>query len=173
MPPGNLSYQYGSPDRDILSKLPDPFDMSKSMYDSISSLPMPRVGSDSDSDNDVHDSDDTDSSLRLVLDRSAASSTVSLEPHDRLEVLQRANGDLGRKLMDAERTLQNKLSDHESELEEMQGRLEEARSELSATKREEKELRSKEVRFFCLQLNLSSNTFSAAPKLDPDKCTGV
>ena len=149
MPPGNLSYQYGSPDRDILSKLPEPFDLSKSMYNSVSSLPMPRAGSDSDSDGDVDD--DADSSLGLVLDRSAASSTVSLEPHDRLDALQRANADLGRKLMDAERTLQNKLSDHESELEEMQGRLEEARSELSATKREEKELRSKEVRLFYLQ----------------------
>ena len=47
--------------------------------------------------------------------------------------------------MDAEKTLQNRLSEHESELEELQGRLEEMRSELSATKREEKELRSKEV----------------------------
>lgn len=167
MPPGNLNYQYGSPDHDILSKLPDPFDMSKSMYDSVSSLPMPRAGSDSDSDNEVHDSDDADSSLGLVLDRSAASSTVSLEPHDRLEALQRANADLGRKLMDAERTLQNKLSDHESELEEMQGRLEEARSELSATKREEKELRSKEVWFFCLRLNLQSNTFFRSAKTRP------
>lgn len=102
---------------------------------------MPRSGSDSDEDSD----DDADSSLGLVMDRSAASSTVSLEPQDRLDALQRANAELGRKLVDAERTLQNKLSDHESELEEMQGRLEEARSELSATKREEKELRSKEV----------------------------
>jgi hypothetical protein len=144
MPHGDLSYQYGSPDRNILSKLPDPLDLSQAMYDSVSSLPMPRAGTDSDSDGD--DNYDADSSLGLVLDRSAASSTVSLEPQDRLDALQRANVDLGRKLMDAERTLQNKLADHESELEEMQGRLEEARSELSATKREEKELRSKEVR---------------------------
>lgn len=112
-----------------------------SFLSSISSLPMPRHGPDSDSDSD----EDADSSLGLVLDRSAASSTVSLEPQDRLDALQRANAELRKKLMDAERTLQNKLSDHESELEEMQGRLEEARSELSATKREEKELRSKEV----------------------------
>lgn len=149
MPPGDLSYRYGSPDQDILSKMPD-LDLTKSMYDSVSSLPMPRAESDSDSDGSIDDNDDADSSLGLVLDRSAASSTVSLEPHDRLDALQRANADLGRKLMDAERTLQNKLSDHESELEEMQGRLEEARSELSATKREEKELRSKEVCFFYL-----------------------
>lgn len=125
-------------------------DMDNPMYDyehdddstimnTISSLPMPR-SSDPDSD-----SDGEDSALGLVMDRSAASSTVSLEPMERLEALQRANTELGRKLMDAERTLQNKLTEHESELEDMQSRLEEVKSELSATKREEKELRSKEV----------------------------
>ena len=50
--------------------------------------------------------------------------------------------------MEAERTLQHKLSEHELELEELQSRLEEARSELAHTKREEKELRSKDVCFF-------------------------
>lgn len=79
------------------------------------------------------------------MDRSAASSTVSMEPIERLEALQRINADLGRKLVDAEKTLQRKLSEHDAEVEDMQGRLEEMRSELSATKREEKELRSKEV----------------------------
>jgi len=113
------------------------------MYDAfektVTSLPMPRMSSDSDSD----DSDD-DSSLGLVLDRSTASSTASMEPLERLEALQRVNADLGKKLVEAERTLQRKLSDHESELEEMEARLEEAKSELSAAKREEKELRNKE-----------------------------
>jgi predicted RNase H-like nuclease (RuvC/YqgF family) len=110
---------------------------------SISSLPLPRhhhPTSDSESE-----SDGEDSTLGLVLDRSTASSTVSMEPHDRVDALQRANAELGRKLMEAERTLQGKLNDHENELEEMQGRLEEVKSELSATKREEKELRAKEV----------------------------
>ena len=45
--------------------------------------------------------------------------------------------------MEAERTLQHKLSEHE----ELQSRLEEVRSELAHTKREEKELRSKDVCF--------------------------
>jgi predicted RNase H-like nuclease (RuvC/YqgF family) len=109
-----------------------------SFLHSVSSLQMPRAPSDSDSDNEEF-------SLGLVPDRSAASSTVSMEPQERLEALQRANTELGRKLVEAEQTLQNKLSEHEMELEEMQSRLEEVRSELSATKREEKELRSKEV----------------------------
>lgn len=123
---------------------------------SISSLPLPRqLTSDSDSE-----SDGEDSTLGLVLDRSAASSTVSMEPLDRVDALQRANAELGRKLMEAERTLQGKLSDHENELEEMQGRLEEVRSELSATKREEKELRAKEVsRSGCIDMAFKLTCF--------------
>jgi phage shock protein A len=64
---------------------------------------------------------------------------------DRLDVLQKANTELGRKLMEAEKTLQNKLNEHDMDLDEMQGRLEELKSELTSTKREEKELRAKEV----------------------------
>jgi hypothetical protein len=107
---------------------------------SISSLKMPGLGADDS------DSDGEDEVLGLVLDRSTTSSTVSMEPLERLEALQRANTELGKKLVEAEQTLQNKLTEHELELEEMQSRMEEVRSELSATKREEKELRSKEVR---------------------------
>ncbi|KAI6108363.1 hypothetical protein F5141DRAFT_1189212 [Pisolithus sp. B1] len=107
--------------------------------DDVSSLPLPRPPS-SDGDSDSED----ESSLGLVLDRSAASSTVSLEPLERLDVLQKANVELGRKLMEAERTLQIKLNEHDTDLEEMQARLEELKSELTATKREEKELRAKE-----------------------------
>ncbi|KAI0292829.1 hypothetical protein B0F90DRAFT_1671038 [Multifurca ochricompacta] len=71
---------------------------------------------------DSEDSED-DSGLGRVFDRSTASSTASMEASERLEALQR-------RIM--------KL------LEEMEARLEEARSELSAAKREEKELRNKE-----------------------------
>lgn len=113
------------------------------MYDAfeetVTKLPMPRMSADSDSD----DSED-DSALGLVFDRSTASSTTSMEPLERLEALQRVNADLAKKLVEAERTLQGKLADHELELEEMEARLEEAKSELSAAKREEKELRNKE-----------------------------
>ncbi|KAI0707312.1 hypothetical protein C8Q76DRAFT_629087 [Earliella scabrosa] len=117
------------------------FDDEQPFHEQISSLPMPRKGSDSDSDDDDMVADHL---LGLVMDRSAASSTVSLDMQERLDALQRLNTDLGRKLLEAERTLQNRLAEHEQELEDMQSRLEEARSELSATKREEKELRSKE-----------------------------
>lgn len=136
---------------------------------SMSSLPMPNNGDDSDSDSDMEDED----SLGLVLDRSAASSTASMEPLERLDALQRANTELGKKLMEAERTLQSWLSEHEVELEEMQGRLEEIKSELSATKREEKELRSKEVGFsssfiYKRMVWLMQGFFFSAPEYDSD-----
>ncbi|CDO68952.1 hypothetical protein BN946_scf185000.g95 [Trametes cinnabarina] len=116
------------------------FDDDRPFHEQISSLPLPRRSPD-DSDDD---SEIEEALLGLVMDRSAASSTVSLDMQERLDALQRANTELSRKLLEAERTLQNRLAEHEQELEDMQGRLEEARSELSATKREEKELRSKE-----------------------------
>ncbi|OAX32911.1 hypothetical protein K503DRAFT_869881 [Rhizopogon vinicolor AM-OR11-026] len=143
----SIGIHYSSPDRDHNSSgehSPD-FDSSfeyqqggDNFASRISSLPMPSSASDSDSDGE------NESMLGLVLDRSAASSTVSLEPLDRLDALQKANTDLGRKLMEAEKTLQNKLMEHDMDLDEMESRLEELKSELTSTKREEKELRSKE-----------------------------
>ena len=122
---------------------PPQLDLASAMYEAfdetVTKLPMQRMSTDSDSD----DSED-DSALGLVFDRSTASSTASMEPLERLDALQRVNADLGKKLVEVERTLQRKLADHEVELEEMEARLEEAKSELSAAKREEKELRSKE-----------------------------
>ncbi|KAH7921586.1 hypothetical protein BV22DRAFT_1122039 [Leucogyrophana mollusca] len=130
-----------SPDADASFDYPTRHDdHNTNIMDSISSLPMPRSASDSDSDRE----DEDESALGLVLDRSAASSTASLAPLDRLDALQKANADLARKLVDAERTLQNKLLEHDVDLDEMQGRIDELRSELTATKREEKELRGKE-----------------------------
>lgn len=132
---------------------------------SISSLPMPSTGDDSD--------EEPDSALGLVMDRSVKSSTVSLEKDERIEALSRQNSDLKRRLMEVEKTLQAKLSEHESELEEFQGRLEEMRSELSATKREEKELRSKEVCIGCSCCKIQSSFFSIlAAKHDSNRRIG-
>ncbi|KAG1729832.1 uncharacterized protein EDB91DRAFT_801445 [Suillus paluster] len=143
----NIGIHYSSPDRDHLSSGEHSPDMDASFEypqkgdnfsRQISSLPMPHSASDSDSDGE------NESSLGLVMDRSATSSTVSLEPMDRLDVLQKANTELGRKLMEAEKTLENRMNEHDMDLDEMQGRLEELKSELTSTKREEKELRAKE-----------------------------
>lgn len=129
----------------------------------LSSLPMPR-GSDSDSD-----SDDGNDNADMVLDRSAASSTVSMMPHERVEALQRVNDDLARKLQDTERTMQRKLAEQEAEFDDLQVKLEETRNELSAAKREEKELRSKEVCSVSFFPYISLIRF-AAPKQHPDRC---
>lgn len=117
---------------------------SKSQYGyDDSSVPIPH-GSTSDSD----DEDEIDAGL--VLDRNDASSTT-LELHDRLDALQRNNEELSRKLLEAEKTLQDKLSNYDMELDEAQHKLEELRSELSASNREEKDLRTKDVRcILCL-----------------------
>lgn len=153
----SFGFHFGSPGEDHGYISPDDntinsnytFHHDDSFSNEVNSLLMPRESS-PDFDEDEQEG--------LVLDRTKTDSTVSMEPMDRLDVLQRANTELGRKLMEAERTLQNKLSEHELELEEMQGRLEEMKTELSATKREEKELRSKEVRFVLSFLFLSFKT---------------
>jgi hypothetical protein len=75
----------------------------KRLKKTITSLPVPHMSS---SSSDSHDSDSVDSSLGLVLDRSATSSTASMEPMELLEALQRVNADLGKKLVEAERTRQ-------------------------------------------------------------------
>lgn len=122
--------------------------------DSLSRIPMPH-SSDSDSSDDEHDGRGSPASLytHLVFDpehgpRSTTSSTASLLPGERVEALSRANTELAKRLQDAERTLQRKISEHESDLEELQHKMEELKSELARSKRDEKELRSKEVRFF-------------------------
>ncbi|KAF7312716.1 hypothetical protein MIND_00286400 [Mycena indigotica] len=112
-------------------------DLDHTFRQGLNSLPMPRpTEDDSDSDDEAR--------MDMVMDRSAASSTVSMMPQDRVEALQRVNDDLTRKLMENERTLQNKLAEHESIQEELQSKLDELSNELSAAKREEKELRIKE-----------------------------
>ena len=116
------------------------FDDERPFHEQVSMLAMPKFD-----DDDVEESDASDDRYRIPETRSAASSTASIEVEERLEALNRLNQDLARKLVEAERTLQTRLSDHEQELEEMQVRLEDAKVELSATRREEKELRSKEV----------------------------
>lgn len=128
---------------------PPPSDQSETSFGDeegfnhrISSLPMPRRGNDSDSDSD---SDGDDMARGLVHERTITVSTISLDMQERIEALQKTNDDLRRKLNDAEETLQKKLNEHEQDLENMQQRLEEMKSELSATKRQEKELRAKEV----------------------------
>ncbi|KAF7332770.1 hypothetical protein MKEN_00160700 [Mycena kentingensis (nom. inval.)] len=115
-------------------------DLEYTLRQGLNSLPMPMSRThDSDSD-----SDDDDEARIMDRSRSAASSTASMMPQDRVQALQAVNEDLGRKLMEAERTMQRKMAEHESMHEEMQLRLDEVMDDLSAAKREEKELKAKE-----------------------------
>ena len=103
-------------------------------------------------------------------------STVSLDMQERVDALQKVNADLGKKLIEAERTLQIRLSDHESELDDLHQRLETAKNELSATKREEKELRAKEVRIFTVSRILERNmlnAFSLAHQFYSNRSLGI
>jgi phage shock protein A len=52
-------------------------------------------------------------------------STISLELHDRLDALQRNNEELSRKLLEAEKILQDKLANYDTELDKAQHKLEE------------------------------------------------
>ncbi|KAJ3507753.1 hypothetical protein NLJ89_g6129 [Agrocybe chaxingu] len=171
---------YSSPDDNYTVKRPMSrygHNYNNSFDNAVSSLPMPRGpgGSDSDEEDDL--------AAALVPDRQMAASLVSMEDHERMEALQRNNEELGRKLMDAERTLQNKLEEHEVELEETHARLEELRSELSASNREEKELRAKDSRNMAQiaaleaavakaqhSLEISKSTYSSLQKQYQEQC---
>ncbi|KZV90637.1 hypothetical protein EXIGLDRAFT_115009 [Exidia glandulosa HHB12029] len=87
---------------------------------------------------------DDDMEANLVRGRDSIASLASLAPYEKLESLQRANGELMRKLQESERALANKVMEHESELEELQAKLDEFTEELHSAKREEKELRGRE-----------------------------
>jgi len=119
----------------------------------VNSLPMPRsgggsvgVGGGNDDGSDSEDDEDEISRGLVVPERPLAESNASMEQEARLDALSRTNTELARKLADAERTLQMRLTQHEEELEECQVKIDELRSELASANREEKELRSKDVR---------------------------
>lgn len=63
------------------------------------------------------------------------------------EDLQRENALVLKLLRDAERELEHKSSDHEAEMEELQNKMEELRIELAGARREEKELKLKDVSY--------------------------
>ncbi len=91
------------------------------------------------------DSEDDDDALGLVMDRSVASSTVSMEQSERLEALQKVNQELSQRAAESDRLLRRRIEEHENEVENYQIKLDELSSELSASKRDEKDLRNKEV----------------------------
>ena len=82
---------------------------------------------------------------RPLLTSIGASSTHSAANEERIEALQKANASLAKKLRESTRELEHKLGEHEAEVEELQQRVEDLKTELAVVRREEKELRVKEV----------------------------
>ena len=109
-----------------------------SFLSSIGSLPIPKHDDESDSDDEVQNI--------LVYDRSATQSNASMDSQERVDVLNKTIDELRKKLSDTEKGLNRKVNDLELELEEAQEKLEELKAELIAARKEEKELKSKEVR---------------------------
>ncbi|KAI0034754.1 hypothetical protein K488DRAFT_44761 [Vararia minispora EC-137] len=130
-------------DRSYESDVPKRLDLSRSTYqalhDSISTLPMPRSA--------IDDDEDGEDDRGLIMERSAASSTISMDDAERLEVMRKATEELQKKYADLDRTMQRRIDEYETQVEELAQKLDEAQAELTAAKREEKELRSKERSF--------------------------
>ncbi|RXW20634.1 hypothetical protein EST38_g5243 [Candolleomyces aberdarensis] len=101
----------------------------------LNTVPLPRDPNDSDEEEDV---------LGLVTGRSIRESDASMDDFARLEALQRQNEELHKKRVEYEEVLNKKIAEHEHDYAELEGVLDQMKVELSATKREEKELRAKE-----------------------------
>jgi hypothetical protein len=108
----------------------------------LNTVPLPRDPNDSDEEEDV---------LGLVTGRDIRESNASMDDFARLEALQRQNEELHKKRVEYEEILNKKIAEHEHDYAELEGVLDQMKVELSATKREEKELRAKEVCYcvFC------------------------
>jgi len=104
---------------------------------------MPTHDSDSESENE-----DEETAMGRILTRSTASSTVSMEQSERLEALERHERELTRRLQESERTYQGKMATYEDEIAMLETRIEELKDEVAQHLRDEKDLRSKEVKKF-------------------------
>ncbi|KAG8905983.1 hypothetical protein FRB99_007840, partial [Tulasnella sp. 403] len=92
------------------------------------------------------DSDDDTASMKDNLIRPHLPSDASMStPEERVEALQRVNIDLSRKFKELDRHLHDRLSEREFEIEELTMRLDEMRVELQAARKDEKDLRQREV----------------------------
>ncbi|KAF5342193.1 hypothetical protein D9611_001989 [Ephemerocybe angulata] len=106
---------------------------------SVNTVPLPRLNP------DAGDSDDEESVLGLLTSgRATLESNASMDDLARLDALQRQNEELKKKRAETEDILHKKIAEHEADYADLQANLDQLRMELGATKREEKELRSKE-----------------------------
>ncbi|CAE6456594.1 unnamed protein product [Rhizoctonia solani] len=104
--------------------------------------PSLQFSSESDTEPEDADDDNDENTHRYV--RQALSSDASLEPQDVVEALQKTNAELSRKAAESERRMQNRLAERETEIADLEQQLDDLKAELSASRRDEKELRIKE-----------------------------
>ncbi|KAF8323255.1 hypothetical protein DL93DRAFT_2223196 [Clavulina sp. PMI_390] len=109
-------------------------DMDSSANPSLESSRYDTLSNDDDEDAYSHD--------RFSSDRT---SMFSINTNDRVDELERINSEQAKKLKEVQKTLEEKMSAHETEIEELMVQKEEIESELAASRREEKELRLKDV----------------------------
>ncbi|KAI0342594.1 hypothetical protein BDW22DRAFT_1357031 [Trametopsis cervina] len=138
--PDRNDYNYdGTYNRETGMMSPPPSDLSETSFDAAMRANLARRSEDSDSDGDDSEGDHT-----LDFRHSRESSTTSLNLQERLDAMHKVHDDLRRKLKEAEDNLQHRMADHEDELARMEQELETLKDELISTKKQEKELRSKE-----------------------------
>ncbi|KAH8112733.1 hypothetical protein DFH11DRAFT_1689882 [Phellopilus nigrolimitatus] len=124
----------------------------------------PRRSSNSDEDDGDNGEDPT---IGLVLDRNRA----ELQAREREESMQRVTEELQRRVAEQDRILQNRIAEHESELEQLENILEETKNELSLSKREEKELRAKETKYIHQISALESEIAKSQRALETSKAS--
>lgn len=122
LPFGNTRGQSASPERIDSSAGPS---LESSRYDTLSG---------DDDEVDYHDSLSSDQT-----------SMFSVNTSDRIDELERIREEQTKKLKEVQRTLEDKMATHELEMEEMLVQKEELEAELASSKRDEKELRLKDV----------------------------
>lgn len=137
--PGQLFDNNSPPGRDRLHNGASYDD--DSFERSLNSISMPKLDPDSDGEGDP--------TLGLIMpNRSAASSMASLASQELLDSARKETEELRRRLTEQDRSYQLSLADSENTIVSLENTIEEYRSELSGMRREEKELRSKEVYSF-------------------------
>ncbi|KAL1667408.1 hypothetical protein GGF50DRAFT_112303 [Schizophyllum commune] len=105
--------------------------------------PPPRSPS-PNSDSGSNSDEDGDSSLIREYHSNRTLSMASIDSESREEVLSRTLTETQRKLQEAEASYQRKISENESDIDELQTRLQDMRADLNNMRRQEKELKTKE-----------------------------
>ena len=116
-------------------------------------------------DPDGHFDEDLSRS-RLESDRSSLFSIASSTSGDRLQDLEFENVEQSKKLNEIQRTLAEKVVSHELEMEELLVQKEEIAAELESSRRDEKELRLKDVgEFVCIRIDMICSSSHAGGEI--------